>query len=98
MILANTIEVVPIWKKKKEFILWMPLFIENVFESAPVTIDIDVYEMDGATEVIFHNYLAEKQGLHNTFLRSPQQYIPDDENYIFIYKELTDWAGKRIII
>jgi hypothetical protein len=71
MILANTIEVVPIWKKEKR-IYFMDAFVyRESFGPAPVTIDIDVYEMDEATEVIFHNYLAEKQGLHNTLLRSP---------------------------
>jgi hypothetical protein len=54
--------------------------------------------MDGATKVIFHNYLVEKEGLHNTLLRFPQQYIPDDEHYVFIYKELKDWVGKGIRI
>jgi hypothetical protein len=59
----------------------MDAFIyRECFGPAPVTIDIDAYEMDGATEVIFHNYLAEKEGLHNTLLRFPQQYIPDDEH------------------
>jgi hypothetical protein len=64
------------------------------FGPAPVTIDIEVYEMDGATEVIFHNYLVKKEGPHNTLLRFPKQYILDDEHYIFTCKELTDWAGK----
>jgi hypothetical protein len=77
----------------------MDTFIYREFYGpAPVTIEMDVYEMDEASEVIFHNYLVEKEGLHNTLIRFPQQYIPDGEHYLFIFKELAEWAGKRIRI
>jgi hypothetical protein len=98
MILANTIEVVPIWKKKKRFYTMEKHAFERSFGPAPISVDMDIYELDGATEVIFNNYLVEKEGLHNTLLRSPQQYIQEDNQFIFIYKELNDWAGKGIRI
>jgi hypothetical protein len=59
-----------------------------------VTINIDVYEMDEVCEAIFHNYLMRKEGLHNTLLRFPWQFIQDGEHFIFIFKELSDWTGK----
>jgi hypothetical protein len=68
MILANTIEVVPVWKKKKKFYFMVAFIFRECFGPAPVTIDIAVYEMDGATEVIYHNYLVEKEGLQNSLL------------------------------
>jgi hypothetical protein len=59
--------VIPIWEKKRR-IYFMDAFIYGEsFGPSSVTIDIDAYEMNGATEVIFHNYLVEKEALHNTF-------------------------------
>jgi hypothetical protein len=77
----------------------MDAFIYREFYGpAPVTVSMDIYEMDEACEVIFHNYLVRKEGLHNTLLRFPQQFIQDRDHYILIYKELTDWVGKGIRI
>jgi hypothetical protein len=66
MILASTIEVVPIWKKIKR-IYYMDAFIYREFyEPAPVMVNMDIYEMDEVCEVIFHNYLVRKEVLYNT--------------------------------
>jgi hypothetical protein len=98
MILANTIEVVPIWKKKGRYYSMEKHAFERSFGPAPITVEMDIFELDGATEVIFNNYLVEREGLHNTLIRFPQQYIQEDNQFIFIYKELGDWAGKGIRI
>jgi hypothetical protein len=44
------------------------LFYREFFGPASVTVEIYISEMDGATEVIFHNNLVEKEGLRNTLL------------------------------
>jgi hypothetical protein len=56
----------------------MDAFIYREFYvPVPVTIDMDVYETDEVCEAIFHNYLMRKEGLYNTLLRFPQQFIQD---------------------
>jgi hypothetical protein len=61
MILASTIEVVSIWKKKKR-IYFIDVFIYREFYGpVPITINMGIYEMDEACEVIFHNYLVRKK-------------------------------------
>jgi hypothetical protein len=60
MILANTVEVVRVWKKRKRIYSMEKHAFEKSFGIAPITVELDIYELDGATEVIFHNYLVEK--------------------------------------
>jgi hypothetical protein len=74
----------------------MGAFIYREFYGpGPVMINMEIYEMDEVWISIFHNYLMRKEGLHNTLLRFPQQFIQDREHFIFIDKELADWAGKE---
>jgi hypothetical protein len=73
--------------RRKRIYFMDALIYREFYEPAPATIEMDIYEMDEAAEIIFHNYLIEKEGLCNTLLRFPHQYIPDGEHYILIYKE-----------
>jgi hypothetical protein len=98
MILASTIEVVPIWKKRKRIYFMDGFIYREFYGPALITINMGIYEMDESCEVIFHNYLVRKEGLHNTLVRFLKQFIQDGEHYILIYKEPTNWTGKGIKI
>jgi hypothetical protein len=85
-------------EKEKRLYLMESHAYERSFGLAPISIEMHIYELDGASKIIFHNYLVEKEGLHNTLLMFPDQHIQDDDQFIFIYKELNDWAEKGIRI
>jgi hypothetical protein len=59
---------------------------------APVTVTIDIYEMDDECDVLFHNFLMRRENLHNTFLRFLEQFRHDGEHFIFMSKERTEWT------
>jgi hypothetical protein len=57
MNLVNSIEVIPIWKKRKRIYSMDAMIYRKYYGSAPVTVTIDIYEMDDECDMLFHNFL-----------------------------------------
>jgi hypothetical protein len=88
MNLANSIEVVAIWKKRKIIYYTDAMIYRKSYGPAPVTFMKDLYEKDEECDMLFHNFLMRRKSLYSSLRRSPEQFIQDGERDIIMYKEL----------